>query len=122
MMERSILRLLFAAICLLATLPNAYAVDACSPDARDRLRDEILAVATKDSASVEVTCDVTLPAKRHVTKALLFNGKNGNGVTVDCNSSTLDGRAGTVNAGKDMIAAFPHKLSQNDFERPEDIV
>src|SRR5689334_3363861 len=94
--------LLFTAICLLAVLPDAYA-DACSAGARESLESEILAAATRDSPSAEVTCDVTLPAGSFVTKALLFDGNAGNGVTLDCNFSTLDGRAGTINAGRDMI-------------------
>jgi hypothetical protein len=121
MMPRPVVCPLFTVICLLATLPNVYA-DACSPDARASLRNEILTAATKDSPSAEVTCDVTLPAGRSVTKALLFSGKDGNGVTVDCNFSTLDGGAGTINAGRDMIAAAPRRLSATDWERPENIV
>ena len=104
-----------------AALPNAHA-DTCTAEARDRIRRDILTPATKDSPSVEVTCDVKLPAGRSVTKALLFNGSGGNGVTVDCNSSTLNGGSGTINAGKDMIATAPRRRSEFEWDRPENIV
>lgn len=116
-----ILRALFGAAGLLAAVPGAQA-DACDAPTRQRLQDNILAEATVGAESVEVTCDVTLPKGRRVTKALYFNGASGNGVTVDCNSSTLDGGPKTVNAGVDMIAAAPRRESEFVWERPENIV
>lgn len=104
-----------------AAVPEAHA-DACTDSERTRLRHRILAKATAKKLSVEVTCDVKLPPGRTVTKALLFSGRNGNGVTVDCSGSTIDGRQGTLNAGQDMIAVAPRRISEFEWERPENIV
>ena len=120
-MRRAILCLLFAVTWLPAAVPSAHA-DNCTNEARELLLNDIKAKADKGPVAVEVTCDVTLPKGITINKGLYFSGRTGNGVTVDCNFSTIDGGPNTPNAGEDLIVTSPVRRSEFEWERPENIV
>lgn len=120
-MRRAILCVLFAVTWLAAAVPSAHA-DNCTKEARELLLNDIKAPVAEGPVFVEVTCDVTLPKGITINKGLFFSGKSGNGVTVDCNFSTIDGGPKTPNDGQDMIVVSPLQRSAFEWERPENIV
>lgn len=71
----------------------------------------LVAPATAAAPSVVVTCDLTLTGAEVITKRLIFQGAASSGVTLRCNGARLDGAAGTVNAGKDMIEIRSRKVT-----------
>ena len=82
-------------IFVLSSTPKA----ACS----DTKMREIRAQATPDSSSVFIDCSCRLGANEVITKQLIFDGSSANNVVFDGNNAQLNGGAGTVNNGNDMI-------------------
>ncbi|WP_237155112.1 right-handed parallel beta-helix repeat-containing protein [Oryzibacter oryziterrae] len=64
---------------------------------------ELLAQATADSPSVQVTCSPVLKRDDVITKQLRFEGAAASGIDFKCNGATIDGTATDVNKNKTMI-------------------
>src|SRR5687768_8145071 len=60
--------------------------------------DEVLAAATSTTPEVSLTCSLTLPAGRVITKKLVMKGAGASGVTVDCQGSSIEPTQSTGSA------------------------
>lgn len=81
----------------------------------------IRAPATKQDASVNVDCNVTLDAKDVITKQIVFSGAQASKTTLDCGGATLDGSRGTVNAGKPTVLISSIKDGNGGWSVPSGI-
>ena len=73
------------------------------PACNDTKMREIRAQATADSSSVFIDCSCRLRGNEVITKQLIFDGSSASNVVFDGNNAQLNGGAGTVNDGNDMI-------------------
>jgi hypothetical protein len=111
-------------ICLLNSGTSAFAAapDMCSPA---KLQ-EVLAPASSSSPTVNVACNLNLKKGDSVTKRMILEGSSATGITVNCNSATLNGGPGTVNDREAMIEIRSIKyksagMGTPEWDRPEDV-
>ena len=98
--------------------PAIASSDQCSP----RILAALTAPATKQVASIEIRCSLTLAPTDVVTKRIFFSGARASGAVLDCNGATLDGSLGTINAGKSSLVLIRStKTRTGDWSVPSDI-
>ncbi|KQY13273.1 NosD domain-containing protein [Rhizobium sp. Root482] len=113
--------------CLLLTVLSLYlgnadqaaaSPDQCSP----RILAALRAPATKQAASIEIRCSLTLAPTDVVTKRIFFSGARASGAVIDCQGATLDGSPGTINSGKSSLVLIRStKTRTGDWSVPTDI-
>ena len=81
----------------------------------------ILAPARPEKKTVKVYCSVKLPKKSYITKRVYFQGVKASDIEFNCNGAVLDGRAGQIGAGKDMIVVRSRKDKSGVLRRPENV-
>lgn len=81
----------------------------------------IIAPATRDDAVVRLDCSVALPADAVVTKRILIEGAEADGLELDCNGATLDGGVGSINHREGMIVirSRGRDLEEMTRDRPQ---
>jgi hypothetical protein len=118
-MRRCLLPILLGGVAL-QIHSQAYAAVACTPAETQWVRAPI----TRDTAAkhykVRVACNLKLDPSDIVQKRIILEGPEASGVTIDCNSATLDGGKGTPNDGSDMIEVMS-RLDGAVWKRPTDI-
>jgi len=99
--SRLVLLMAFLSIAIIPLLayPGTADAKACSARIVSALRQP----ATKQDASIELRCDLTLEPDDVITKRIFVSGEKASDITLDCNGGTLDGSRGTVNFGKPSV-------------------
>ncbi len=85
---------------------------------------EIKASATAESSSVIIDCSCKLEPNDVITKRLIFEGSRSSNILFDGNGALLNGGAGTIGAGKDMIEVVSSSTFSNGvrtWQRPTHI-
>ena len=90
--------------------------EVCSPS---RLN-ELLEPATAARPAFRLDCEATLRRSDVITKRILVAGAKSSGARLLCNGATINGRPGTLNAGKKMISISSEKIGGR-WERPTDV-
>lgn len=81
----------------------------------------VKAPATKQDATVELRCNLTLSPGDIVTKRLIFSGAAASATTLDCKGATLDGSRGSVNFSRPTILIRSTKGDNGGWSAPSDI-
>lgn len=102
---------------LAAALGTIAAAPAFAANCTQTQIDEILAPATQQQNSVEVSCSTTLPKNATISKRLYFTGAAASNQVLNCNGSTI---APTHVGGGDSIV-IRSKKQQNQWIRPENL-
>jgi hypothetical protein len=102
---------------LLGCVDGVGDVATCSAETRLAM----IEPATAADPTVSIACDIALRPGDVVTRRIVIEGSQANGMTLDCNGALLDGGEGTVNEGRDMIQVRSVKVNGAQWDPPADV-
>ena len=83
--------------------------------------ESVRAPATKQDATVELNCNLTLSPGDTITKRLILSGAAASGTVLDCKGATLDGSRGTVNFSRPSILIRSTRPGNGAWSAPSEI-